>query len=292
MMLAGTHLHMGQLAQARAEFEPIIAEGDTPQLQHLQESQGVNYTTHARAWQAHALWCLGFPDQALARGQDAVRLARDLGQPFNQALVATYLAMLQQMRADPATARAAAEEALALTAAFQAPYYHSWATILAAAAAAWDAPDETHIAALCTAIADFKACGARLRLPYFLALLAAVYGRAGMPAAGLAAVDAGLAAACTHNERWWDAELYRLRAELWHAQGRDATEVDAALERAIAIARTQEARAFELRAVRSQMHLGSAGPREAAARQLQDLTSWFREGADTHDLQPTWDFLA
>jgi hypothetical protein len=71
----------------------------------MQESQGSNYAAHARAWQAHALWCLGYPQQALERGLDAVKLVQDLDQPFNQALVSSYLALLQQLRADETIAR-------------------------------------------------------------------------------------------------------------------------------------------------------------------------------------------
>ena len=63
-------------------------------------------------------------------------------------------------------------------------------------------------------ITEFKASGARLRLPYYLSLLAQVYGKAGRVEEGLACIDEALAEARAHNERWWDAELHRLRGEL------------------------------------------------------------------------------
>src|SRR4029079_11333257 len=113
------------------EFEQIIAMQDPTQLQRIAEEQGWNYGVHARAWHAHALWLLGYPQTALQRGLDAVRLARDLAQPFNQALAAAYLAMLQQFCADEATARVHAEQALAFTTEYKAPYYRAWSAILA-----------------------------------------------------------------------------------------------------------------------------------------------------------------
>lgn len=73
------------------------------------------YVAQPRAWQSHALWCLGYPQQALECVLGAVKLAQNLQQPFNQPQVSAYLALLQQMRADEATARRYAEEALALT---------------------------------------------------------------------------------------------------------------------------------------------------------------------------------
>ncbi len=85
VMLVGARLHLGGFIDANAQFAEIIAAHDPDQLLRLQESQGVNYAALARAWQSHALWCLGYPQQALNRGLDAVKLVEDLDQPFNQA---------------------------------------------------------------------------------------------------------------------------------------------------------------------------------------------------------------
>src|SRR6185312_7943474 len=205
MMLAGARLHLGRITEANAHFAEIIAAHDPDQLLHLQESQGSNYAAHARAWQAHALWCLGYPQQALSQGLEAVTLVQDLDQPFNQALVSAYLALLQQLRADETVARTHAEQALALTSNFQTPYYRAWAAILASYALALEQPSEEEISRLRDSIDEFKASSARLRLPYYFALLAQVYAKAGRAEEGLAAIDEALAAARTHSERWWDA---------------------------------------------------------------------------------------
>src|SRR5207302_9894939 len=108
-IISGARLHLGRITDANAHFAEIIAAHDPDQLLRRQESQGVNDAALARAWQAHALWCLGYPQQALSRGLDAVKLVQDLDQPFNQELVSAYLAMLQQLRADEAVAREHAE---------------------------------------------------------------------------------------------------------------------------------------------------------------------------------------
>jgi len=286
MMLAGARLHLGRITDANAQFAQIITAHDPDQLLHLQESQGVNYAALARAWQAHALWCLGYSQQALSRGLDAVKLAQDLDQPFNQALVSAYLALLQQLRADEAVAREHAEQALALASTFQAPYYRSWAGILVSFALALEQPDEERIGRLRGSIAEFKASSARLRLPYYLSLLAQVYGKAGRVKEGLASINEALAEARAHNERWWDAELHRLRGELLLMHGADASDVEAALLRAIAIARSQQARSLELRATMSLARLWITQNRsDDARRQLSDLYAWFTEGFDTPDLQ-------
>jgi len=252
----------------------------------MQESQGVNYAALALAWQAHALWCLGYPQQAQERGLDAIKLVQDLDQPFNQALVSAYLAMLQQLRADEAVAREHAEEALALTSKFQAPYYRAWAGILVSYALALEQPDEEPIGHLRGSITQFKASSARLRLPYYLSLLAQVCGKAGRVEEGLACIDEALAEARTHNERWWDAELHRLRGELLLMHGADASDVEAAILRAISIARSQQAKSLELRATMSLARLWIVQNRsDDARRQLSDVYAWFTEGFETPDLQ-------
>jgi predicted ATPase/DNA-binding SARP family transcriptional activator len=293
MMLTGARLHLGRITEANAQFAEIIAAHDPDQILHVQESQGSNYAAHARAWQAHALWCLGYPQQAQERGLDAVKLAQDLDQPFNQALVSAYLALLQQLCADEAVARDYAEQAFALANKYQAPYYRTWAAILVSYAQALDQPDEAHIARLHGSIAAFKAPGARLRLPYFLSLLAQVYGRAGQAEEGLAAIDEALAEARVHNERWWDAELHRLRGELLLMHGADTPDVETALLRAIEIARAQQAKSLELRATISLARLWIAqGRSDDARRQLGGVYAWFTEGFETPDLWTARQLLA
>jgi predicted ATPase len=115
---------------------------------------------------------------------------------------------------------------------------------------------------------------------------AQVWGEAGRAQEGLACIDEALAEARTHNERWWDAELHRLRGELVLLHGADVSDGEAALLRAIAIARAQQARPLELRATMSLARLWITQHRsDDARRQLSDLYAWFTEGFETLDLQ-------
>jgi DNA-binding SARP family transcriptional activator/predicted ATPase len=291
--LAGSRLHLGRIADANDEFERMLTAQDPSSLERVVEEQGWNYAVLGRGWHAHALWLLGYPQSALLRALEAVRLAHDLGQPFNQAVAATYLAMLQQLCADEATAKATAEEALALTTEYKAPYYRTWSAILVNYALACEQRGMPAIARLRESIDSFKASGARLRLPYYLGLLAQVCGQAGHTEDGLAAVDEGMAASRAQNERWWDAELHRVRGELLLAGGAPSDEAEAAYVRAMEIARTQQARALELRAATSLARLWhTQGRADDARRVLQNLYSCFTEGLDTPDLQAARSLLA
>jgi tetratricopeptide (TPR) repeat protein len=285
-MSAGARLQMGSFQDASDDIDSLVRESEPSQLQDLQQSQGLNYEVIARSWQSHALWCLGRPDTAFERASQALRLAQELRQPFSQAITATYLALLQQLRADPAVFRQQAAEALELATKFKATYYRAWAAILVAYADARAGEDAAGPARLRGAIDAFEATGARLRLPYYLALLAEAHLRAGEADAGLAAVEEALAHGRETNERWWDAELHRLRAELSLAAGAGADEAEAALRRALEIARGQRARSLELRAAMALARLWAAAGRATEARSLlAPLYSSFEEGLETPDLQ-------
>ena len=292
MMLAGARLHLGRLNEANEGFSRILTTHDARQVLDFQESNGWNFAVHTRGWQSHALWFLGYPDRALRSALDAVELARSLEQLFNGALATTFLAMLSQMGADAETACKRAEEAVALTIEYKSPYYHAWSAILVSHAHARLQPDDEHIAVLRSAIEEFTSTGVRLRLPYFLSLLADIYGLAGRPAEGMQVIEDALFQSRNSTERWWDAELHRQRGELMHAAGHDAHDVMTALARSAEIAHSQQSRMLELRATVTRARLSTGDQREEALQTLDALYRKFTEGFDSPDLQAAQSLLA
>jgi predicted ATPase len=129
--------------------------------------------------------------------------------------------------------------------------------------------------------------GSALWEPYFLALLADVYAQEGQVEAGLATLAEALAAAQATGERWAEAELYRLRGSLLLQQtGTPQAEAETWLQRALDVARRQEARSLELRAAVSLSRLWhQQGKRKEAHDLLAEVYAWFTEGFDTVDLQ-------
>ena len=276
-MLTGARLHLGRITEASELFARALALNDPKQVQRIAEEQGWNFAVHARAWYAHALWLQGRVDTALAHGLEAMRIADELRQPFNQALAATYFALLQQLRSDQDTARICAEKALAITTEARVPYYRAWSQVLVRHAEAVRRPDAESIAALRASIDVFRSSGARLRLPYYLSLLAGVCGRAGRAAEGMVFLDEALAEVRSSNERWWDAELHRLRGDLRLAAGGGEDEARAAYTRSLELARSMDAPSLALRAATSLARLTrSPGP-------LPELIRTFSEGTGTPD---------
>jgi predicted ATPase len=124
-------------------------------------------------------------------------------------------------------------------------------------------------------------------LSYYRALLAEACGWAGLIDDALQALADGFAEIQKTEERWWEAELHRLRGELLLSRNvNQRAEAEACFHRAIEMAREQRARSLELRAA---MSLGrfwrDEGRREDAHRLVADVYGWFTEGFDTPDLR-------
>ena len=132
--------------------------------------------------------------------------------------------------------------------------------------------------------------------PYHCTLLAEAYGKQGRTEDGLAQLAEALTAAQSHEEGWWIAEVYRLKGELLLAQegykpqaegDREKTkEAEGCFLKAIEVARSQQAKSLELRAVMSLGRLWQSQDKQAEAHQmLTEIYGWFTEGFDTKDLQ-------
>ena len=134
-------------------------------------------------------------------------------------------------------------------------------------------------------LAIFNVAGMVVGIPYMHALLAEVLNRFGQAEIGLAQLDEAMVVVERTEHRTWEPELYRLRGELLARQGASPTEVEACFQQAIEIARRQESRSLELRAVLSLSHLWqSQGKIEEAHQRLAQIYGWFSEGFETRDL--------
>jgi DNA-binding SARP family transcriptional activator len=286
----GTRMHMGWLLEARKGFETILADHNNEQSDDLQTSQGVNLLAHGYAWYAHDLWLLGFPETALQYALEGVRIASESAQPFNQALTVTYLATLLEFRSDTADFHAKAEEALAQSQESRAPYYQAWAQILVEFADASDHPTVNHLTRLEEAIHAFTETGARIRMPYYLSLLARAYHKAEADEKALDVIEQALGEALNNQERCWDAELYRLRGEFLLSLGKNSTESLAFAEMAflhsLEIARKQQALIYELRAAISLARLWDMEYQSPEREQLLlPILNRFTEAQDSPEVQ-------
>src|SRR5262249_19320419 len=136
-------------------------------------------------------------------------------------------------------------------------------------------------------LAARRATGAALGNPYLCTILADIAAHLGHTADGLQALAEAQTLVEQHEERWWEAEIHRLRGVLLLQQpGTPPAEAEACFQQALDVALRQEAKSLELRAALSLARLWQQqGKRTEAYALLAPLYEWFTEGFDTADLQ-------
>jgi predicted ATPase len=280
-----TLFHLGEVASARAHLEQVIACYDPQQHRSHAFLYGIDPGMACCVYVAWALWLLGYPDQALPRSQEALTLGQE--HLLSRAQALSWTAWLHQLRREPHAAQAHAERAMALSSEQGFPLFLARGTILQGGALAAQGQGEAGIAQMHQGLAAYRATGAGDHRPFFLALLAEACGKAGQSDEGLRVLTEALAAVDTTGERFYEAELYRLKGELLLQQtARDEQQAETCFHQALDIARRQQAKSLELRAAVSLSRLWQQQGKRAEARELlAPIYGWFTEGFDTADLQ-------
>jgi predicted ATPase len=229
---------------------------------------------------------LGYPEQAEAQARQAVAEAEALRHRASLAHALAFAATLAQLRDDaagvlgPAAAvrRVAEEQAI--------PFWAGLATVLEGWAMGREGSPDAGTATILRALDALHSTGVRLWRPYHLGLLADVEAHASLYDQASAHVAVALRQAEDTGERWYEAELHRLRGELALRQGLDASAAEPAFRAALKLARHQAARTWELRAAVSLARLWADRGERRKAHELLTLTyGWFTEGFGTPDLR-------
>jgi adenylate cyclase len=283
----GTSLfHLGELQPALAHWEQSMAAYQ-PETHHARISTyGLDYGVFSASYGSHALWFLGYPDQAFRRVKHALTLAQNFGHPYTIAVAQSYAAMLHQLRREWRPVKTWAEAILQFPEAQEFSYYVAWATVMLGWATVEQGEIEAGITQLERGLADLRAMESGLRENYYLALLAEAHAKAGRVEVGLRLLDEAVAIVDEREERVTEAELYRLRGDFLTLQGRPDDQIEANYQHAIAIARVQQAKSLELRATLKLSRLWwRQGKSESARQSLAAIYNSFAEGFDTPDLQ-------
>jgi predicted ATPase len=214
-------------------------------------------------------------------------LAHELSHPYSLAFAWCYAAIVYQFRRDVPAVQEQAEAAVALSTKQGFPQWVAYGTILRGWALAMRGQGEEGMAQVRQGITSYRATGAALNVPYFCTVLADVCDHLGHPEDGLQALVEAHTLVEQHEERWWEAEISRLRGVLLLRQPETPpAEAEAWLQRALDVARHQEAKSLELRAAMSLSRLWQQQGKQAEARALlAPIYAWFAEGFDTADLQ-------
>ncbi len=289
MEVGWSHYFLGELEQAREHLERVLALYDPERHSSHAFTYGDDPATSARSALAQVLWLLGYPDQALRCSEENLAILRSLVQhPYSVAFGFTLAAFLRQYLGDPLAARALAEEAVVISEAHGLAYMGAMASMFEGWARTREGELDEGMAQMRRGLAAQLATGAELARPYWLWLLAEVCQRTGAAREGLALLDDADAAIEHTHERYWEAEIHRLRGRLLLATAEPAApaSAEACYRRALEVARRQGARSLELRAAVSLSRLWQAADRHDEARELlAPIYEWFTEGLDHPELR-------
>ncbi len=279
--------YIGDLPGARHHLERTIAICDSGQ-QGSEDLRGqVHIAIASRAHAALALWCLGYPAQALERSREALALAETRAHPLGRAYALGFATVLHELRHEGQAAQAQAEAMIALSREQGLAIWLAMATFRLGAALAEQGRTEEGIAKMREGLEAWRATGAELERPYRLSVLAAAYGRLGQAESALGVLGEAFAAMKKSGEGVWEAELHRLKGELLLAQLQEnRLEAEACFRQAIDVARGQLAKSLELRGAMSLSRLAQRhGHVDEACRVLANVYGSFTEGFDTADLR-------
>lgn len=237
-------------------------------------------------WLSQVLVVLGYPDQAGARHDDALRHARDLSQANTSALAFSWGCMTLQLLRDGSNALEESALAIALSAELGFPLYRALGNVVHGWALAGNSRLEDGIALMQQGFDEYQATEAETLSSYFLSLRAEVQLHARRAAAGLDFVATALDKIERTQTRWIAAELHRIRGELLLALPiPDHDGAEACFRNAMTIAGQQNAKLWQLRSAASSARLWRDQGRRSEARDLLiPIYGWFAEGFNTPDL--------
>lgn len=280
--LGAVRLHRGELRLAREYLERGFTLYDPGRHRAHALLYGQDPGVVCLVRSAWTLWCLGYPQQALERGEQGIALAERVAHPFSLAFALTFGAMVYLLRSEPEPARATAEAAIAVSAEHGYPLFHGMSAIIQGWAMTEQGRLADGIAQMRQGVTTYRATGAELGVPYYLAQLATFCARTGQIDEAVALDREALAILAQTGEGWFEPSVRMLHGETLLSCGLPEVEAATSFRRAVEAARRRHARSFELQALLALSRRSLATDEEIQA--LGTLVSTFTEGSDTPDL--------
>jgi adenylate cyclase len=315
MVLPGSHQNIGAILFQFGEFARAhqhMTEGISLYDRLPEESLVIgsfDVRMGCLCYDAWALWFLGRPDEALKRADTMLALAERISDPVSLVFALIFVAGIHLFRGDPRTASEYTRQMLDLAKEHGFEYRIAQANILHGRALIELGRETDGIARLREGIEGWRQSGAEVMGPFYLCLLAEAYVLTERFEEAAPVIDEAIALAEKNADRCFEAELYRLRGEVfkrgagglgWEVgpvqldlfedvlakRGADAGDARESYERALAIASDQQAQSFALRAATGYAALlHEAGDDDTANAILAPVFDWFTEGFGTRDLQ-------
>ena len=277
----------GDLVDGKEHYDRALAIYDPAEHGRLTTRSGRDVGVTLLSFRSSCVWQLGYPAASRDGAERAVKNARETGQATTL-MYALFSAVVNHIRCgNYAAAHTEVDELIALADERGAPYWKACGT----AARGWlfteTGKASDAVRAIISGITSLRSTGALLYEPWHLWYLAMAYAELGQPDDARRCIDDAIDKVERSKERWAEAEVHRIAGEIaLKSPAPDTEKAQKYFDRALAVARHQRARSWELRAAMSMARLWrDQGKREEARDLLSPVYGWFTEGFDTVDLK-------
>ncbi len=238
-------------------------------------------------WRSQALWALGYPEAALAGREQALSEAREAGRAGSLMWTLALTCLTQLISGNHPAAQAQSNELIGLAEEIGSVFWKTDGMLRRAGVLALTGKASDAVGIFTAAIPVWRSIGSTVFLPVWLSLLARAYGELGQFDEAWSHIGEAITAVETTKETWYEPEVHHTAGEIaLMSPERDAAKAEACFERALAVARAQQAKSWELRASMSMARLWrDQGKRDEARELLAPVYDWFTEGFDTLDLK-------
>jgi class 3 adenylate cyclase/predicted ATPase len=277
----------GDFAESRPHYDQAIALYDPAEHRPLATRFGQDVGVATLSYRSWTLWLLGYPDAALADSDQAISNAREIGQAATLMYALSNASFAYFECGNYAKATAVVDELASLGDEKGSMYWKARPMLYQGSLLAVTGKASDAVLVTTSAVTAMRRTGATLRLPIHLGHLARAHADLGHFDDAWRCIGEAMTAVETAKQKWCEAEVNRTAGEIaLKSPQPDATKAEAYFERALAVARAQQAKSWELRAATSVARLWrDQGKRQQARELLAPIYSWFTEGFDTLDLR-------
>ena len=277
----------GDIAEARVHHDQALAFYDPTEHRLLATRFGQDVRVAILFVRSLALSVHGYPEAALADRDQALKYARKIGHAATLAYALNFTLMTLIHCGNYVAANAQADEVIALADEKGSLLWKALGMVLRGCVCASTGKALNAVQMITSGIAELRSTGQTLWMPLFLSFLARAFAELDQFDDAWRCIDEARTVVETANERWYEAEINRIAGDIaLKSPERDAARAKGYFERALTIARKQQAKSWELRAAMSMARLlRDQGKPQQARDLLAPIYGWFTEGFDTLDLK-------
>src|SRR6516225_8240421 len=280
-------LHTGDIARGRVHLDRAFSLYDPAEHRPLATRFGQDVGAATLCWRSIACWLLGYPQNALIDIEHALKIAREIGHSATLLYLLNFSTWPHIQCGNYVEANALLDEFTALKDETGSLFWEAWGMVQRGCVLALTGKASDAVQTITSGVAAMRSTAATMWMPLWLSYLTRANAEIGQFDAARRCIGEAMTVVETTKETWCAAEVNRIAGEIALLSPEpDVAKAEAYFERALAVARAQQAKSWELRAAMSIARLWRDQDKRNQARDLlAPLFGWFTEGFDTRDLK-------